>query len=150
MTTRQAIAFVETHGIVLVSGRSDGVPTLVDAIAGERVRGSWWGHPEGKTIFRVLGDVLESGEVLAFRLVDDKITWVHRRLWPALVAIADEIGASRLAAIEQVHTASGAHRTVQTPFPAWVTDEVRAASRTLSRKGARAALADHGLAVVGR
>jgi len=40
------IRFVETHGVVLEEGR--GVrPNLAEAIAGEPIRGSWWGHKKG-------------------------------------------------------------------------------------------------------
>jgi hypothetical protein len=34
-----------------------------------------------------------------FRLVEGKITFVHRRLWPALVRLAAVVGEERLTAI---------------------------------------------------
>lgn len=141
MDAPAALAFVERHGVVLVSGRSQGVPTLVDELAGGRVQGSWWSHPRARAIFAVLSDVTDSGEVLMFRLVDDKVTLVHRRLWPALVALADEIGKRRLTSVSQEHTRTGAHRSVRVPFPKWVPEDVAAAARRTSRASARAALA---------
>jgi hypothetical protein len=43
---------------------------------------------------------------------------------PALVRLADHFGTSRLAALEQEHTSSGAHRSTSTPFPDWVPEDV--------------------------
>ena len=90
MTPKQALAFVEEHGIVLQSARGR-VPSFADFVAGERIRGSWWGHPRGKEIYRLAEAVIDSGEVLVCRLVDGKVTYVHRRLWPALVRLSDRL-----------------------------------------------------------
>jgi len=48
----EALAFVERHGVVLQAARGP-VPSLAEAVAGGRIRGSWWGHPKGHEIFRV-------------------------------------------------------------------------------------------------
>src|SRR5215470_1304037 len=115
MNGRAALAFVEQHGIVLMSAHGP-VPTLADAIAGEAVRGSWWGHPKAHQIFRVFGAVSDSDQVLKCRLVAGKVTLVHRRLWPAIVRLADRLPKRALAAIREEHTARGSHRTVATAF----------------------------------
>lgn len=130
-----AVAFVAKHGVVLASGRGP-IPSVAEAVAGERIKGSWWGHPKGKEIFRALTAIGDSGDVLCFRLIGGKITFVHRRLWPALVRLADDLGRKRLGAIHQEHTASGAHRNVVTAYPEWVTPEVAAAAKRLSRADA--------------
>ena len=57
------------------------VPNLAEYVAGEPIRGSWWGHASGHEIFAVLSRVLNSTDVIATRLVDGKITLIHRRLW---------------------------------------------------------------------
>ena len=49
-STREALAFVREHGVVLVSAKGNG-PNLVEAIAGEPIKGSWWGHRAGKPLF---------------------------------------------------------------------------------------------------
>ncbi len=139
MTPAAALRFIDTHGVVLESGRGT-LASLAEAIAGEPIRGSWLGHAAGKRIFHVLGDVSEHPDVLRCRLVDGKVTYVHRRLWPALVVLAAELGPARLARTRQEHTASGAHRTVTTPFPEWVPRAVLAAAKRMSRDAARAAL----------
>jgi len=130
------LEFVSRHGVVLASGKGP-VPNLAEAVAGEPIRGSWWGHPKGTEIFRALGAVQDSPDVLCFRLVEKKITFVHRRLWPALVRLGAELGKERLTAIQQEHTASGAHRNLRTAFPKWVTREVHAAAKDLSESEAR-------------
>jgi len=96
VTPRQALAFVRRHGLVLESGHGrpatrarPAIPSLAEAIAGGPIRGSWWAHPASHSIFRVLGAVRASEDVLACRLVDGRVTLVHRRLWPALVAAAE-------------------------------------------------------------
>jgi hypothetical protein len=119
------------QGIVLQSARGP-VPNLAAHIAGEPVRGSWWGHPSGHEIFAVLTRLLDSSDVIAMRLVEGKVTLVHRRVWPALVRVADRLPAERLAAVDEVHTASGAHQTVEIPFPEWVPAEDLAAAARLT------------------
>ena len=133
------VAFVEQHGVVLASARGP-VPSVAETIAGEPIRGSWWGHARGGEIFAALEAIADSDDVRCFRLVGGKLTLVHRRLWPALVRLADELGRERLAAIVQVHTPSGAHKNTTTPFARWVTPELKVAARGLSVEEARAQL----------
>jgi len=121
---------------VLAAARGP-VPSIAEAIAGEPIRGSWWGHPKGSEIFHALSALGESDDVLCFRLVDRKITFVHRRLWAALVRLADVVGKDKLAAIRQEHTATGAHRNVTTPFPGWVPASIAKRAATLSEVEAR-------------
>jgi hypothetical protein len=108
------------------------VPNLAEQIAGEPIRGSWWGHSSGHEIFAVLTRVLDSPDVIATRVVDGKVTLVHRRVWPALARVADRFPAERLAAVDEVHTASGAHQTIQTPFPEWIPAEDLATAALLT------------------
>jgi hypothetical protein len=136
VATLDPVEFVARHGVVLASGKGQ-VPNLAEAVAGARIRGGWWGHPKGREIFRALQEVGDSPDVLCFRLVARKITFVHRRLWPALVRLAVQLGKERLTAIRQEHTKSGAHRNVLTPFPKWVPAETKAAAGKLSEAEAR-------------
>ncbi len=135
MTPKGALAFVRRSGIVLEAGHGS-VPSLAERVAGERIRGSWWAHPKARTIFRLTRAVRESHSVLVCRLVDGKVTYVHRRLWPAVTRVARKIGTRRLAAIREEHTPSGAHRIVTTPFPRWVPRDVKKAAARLSERRA--------------
>jgi hypothetical protein len=139
MTRFDPLKFVEVHGAVLVSAKGT-LPNLADAIAGETIRGSWWGHPKGSEIFHALGRIAESPDVLCFRLVQGKLTFVHRRLWPALTRLAEVIGTEALTAIAQEHTERGAHRNVSTRYPEWVPADVKKAGQRLPESEARAML----------
>ncbi|HET7065572.1 MAG TPA: hypothetical protein VFI49_14965 [Rudaea sp.] len=140
MTPAQAVAFVERHGVVCEASRRSGIPSLVDEIAGEAVRGNWWSHPRSRAIFAATRAVRDSPDVLVCRLVDGKITFVHRQRWPALVRVADQFDPAQLARLHEVHSASGKHVIEKTPFPDWVPADVLAASRKLSKPDALAQL----------
>jgi len=130
MTGRQALAFVRRHGVVLMAAKGP-VPSLAEAIAGGPYRGSWWGHPKGREMFRLFGAVCDSPDILVCRLAGGKITFVHKRLWPALVRLAGRFPKGVLAAVREEHTGSGAHRSVRTPYPQWVPRPILAAGRRL-------------------
>ena len=131
MTPREAIAFVERYGVVLQTARGP-VPSLAEAIAGEPIRGSWWGHGKGREIFRASRAVCECPNVLVCKLVDGKITYIHRRLWPALIKLASRFGKERLARVWDEHTKSGAHVSRQIVFPDWVPLDVMEEAQRLS------------------
>jgi len=139
MTPQAALAFVERHGVVLVSARG-AAPRLAEAIAGEPIKGSWWAHPRGRQIFRVLQALNDAPEVLVCRLVDDKLSLVHQRLWPALVRLAPRLPPERLARVTQVHTDKGHHEKREVPFPQWVPAAVLRQAQGLSEEQAVAAL----------
>ena len=131
MTPREAIAFVERYGVVLQTARGP-APSLAEAIAGEPIRGSWWGHGKGREIFRASRAVCECPNVLVCKLVDGKITYIHRRLWPALIKLASRFGKERLARVWDEHTKSGAHVSRQIIFPDWVPLDVMEEAQRLS------------------
>lgn len=139
MTSRQALAFIRKHGVVLESA-SGPVPSLTELIAGQPVRGNWWSHPKGREIFAVTRAIRDSDQVLVCRLAGGKVTFVHRRLWPALVRAAGRLRSDRLSQVRELHTSSGRHAVTEIPFPDWVPSSVRAASRRLSEEAALAAL----------
>jgi hypothetical protein len=131
----QAMDFVKRHGAVMESARG-ALPSLAKAIAGEQIHGSWWGHPKGHLMYQLFNDVRDSLDVLTCRLMDGKITLVHRRLWPALVRMAAQFDAARLAAVHEEHTATGAHRMTTVKFPGWVPAEIRAKAKSLTETDA--------------
>jgi hypothetical protein len=139
MDTQQALEFVREHGVVLVSAQGP-APRLTDAIAGAPVKGSWWGHPKGKQIFAVLDALGDSPDILTCRLLQNKLTMVHRRLWPALAALAPELPPAATARVVQEHTASGKHVNHEIPFPDWVPAEDLVHAARLSSAEARVLL----------
>ena len=139
MNAEDTLSFVEEHGVVLVSARGP-VPRLTEFIAGAPFSGSWWSHAKSHEIFSVLQQAGNSPDILVCRLVAGQVTWVHRRLWPALVRMADHFHAEQLAQIREEHTASGAHVTRTVEFPQWVPLEVSAQARQLCEREAMSLL----------
>jgi hypothetical protein len=141
MTTERAAAFVREHGIVLASAKGP-VPRLTEAIVGEPIKGSWWGHPKNHQIFAILQAVAESEDILVCRLVEGRITFVHRRLWPALVRLAKRLPSDQIAQVREEHTPSGQHVSREVPFPEWVPPDVKKETKRISE---HEALIDLGL-----
>lgn len=131
MSPKEAIRFVKRHGVVLQAARGP-VPSLAEAIAGGPIRGSWWGHPKGRIIFQATQAICESPEFLVCKLIGGKITYVHRRLWPALVKLAPRFRKEQLAKVWDEHTASGAHVSRQMAFPEWVPNDVMQEAEAMS------------------
>ncbi len=140
MTDKQALAFVERHGIVLQAARGP-VPSLAEAIAGGPIRGSWWAHAKGREIYRAADAISSSPDVLVCKLVDGKISYVHRRLWPALVKLASRFRKDQLARVSEEHTVRGAHRSRREAFPTWVPAQVLKQAKALSAQEAEQILA---------
>ena len=111
---------LEEIGLLLLQDKK--LPSVAGIFTGETLTRSWWSHPRAHEIFRCLGQL--ENEALVTRLIAGKVTYVHRRLWPAFLAVATSneswqrpaSGATprelqqRLAVhAEEVHTASGRH-----------------------------------------
>ena len=80
------IDLLEKHGLLLLADNAR--PALAQTIAGGPIRGSWWGHPKGHAIFDASCALQEHPDVLVAKVVDGKVTFVHRRLWPAFLGLA--------------------------------------------------------------
>jgi hypothetical protein len=135
MTSEDALSIVRTQGVALESGAGPGT-SIAEAVAGVPIRGSWWAHARGREIFAVTRAIRSSPDVLVCRLAGGKVTYVHRRLWPAVVRLAERIPVSNLAQIHEVHTASGKHVTKGVPYPQWVPEPVSIEARELSEAAA--------------
>jgi hypothetical protein len=141
MDANAAMAFVRRHGIVLVSAKGP-APRLTEAIAGEAIKGSWWGHSKGHQIFAVLQELEDSPDILVCRFIAGRVTFVHRRLWPAIVKLAKHFHPDQLARIRQEHTAAGKHVNHLTAYPAWVPAEILEEATRLSTQDAKDLLKD--------
>ena len=138
-TVAESLAFVREQGVVLASAKG-AVPKLTEAILGEPIPGNWWMHPKSRKIYAVLQAVSESEEVLVCRLIDGKVTLVHRRLWPALVRIAGRFLPEQLAQVREEHMPSGRHVIREVPFPEWVTDDAAREAKAIGEQDALEAL----------
>jgi hypothetical protein len=135
MTAAEAISFIQEHGVVLASAKGP-VPRLTELIVNEPIKGSWWAHPKSHQFFAVLQAVADSDDVLVCRLVNGKVTFIHRRLWPALVRAAKRFPSAQIAQVHEEHTASGRHVTHEVPFHQWVPPEVVDQAKGMSEKEA--------------
>ncbi|HEV8361847.1 MAG TPA: hypothetical protein VGR28_15475 [Candidatus Thermoplasmatota archaeon] len=75
------------HGLLLLSHPT--LPSLARIVAGAPIRGSWWSHPRGRAIFWAADALGDDPDVVVGKLVDGRVTFVHRPLWPALLAVAE-------------------------------------------------------------
>ena len=96
----QALALLRERRVLTLTDQP-GLVSLVSAVAGERVPGSWWGHPAGKRIYAIASALEDHVDVLACKLAGGKATFVHRSLWPPLVRVVTDAGwrKKRLAAL---------------------------------------------------
>lgn len=62
-------------------------PSVTGFVAGETEGGSWWAHPQAKQMYRLSCGLRDHPDVLLLKLVSGKLTFVHRPLWPAILAI---------------------------------------------------------------
>jgi hypothetical protein len=74
------------HGMLLLQDPK--LPSVAALVAGRPVRGSWWSHPRSQLIYQVSEQLVGHPEVVVAKLVSGKVTYVHRLLWPALLAVA--------------------------------------------------------------
>lgn len=119
MTPKQAIEFVRYHGVVLESAK--GLEAcLVTRVVGAPVAGQWWAHPQGREIFALTRRIRASSAVLTCTLASGRITYVHWRLWPPFVKLADLFAPGALDSVRETHTAAGRHQRQDRPFPDWV------------------------------
>ncbi len=103
------------------------LPSVTALLVGRPIRGSWWGHPSGRRIWRVLEKFCRRRDVLTTKLVSGKVTFVHRRLWPQFLAVSTSREEWQTASLSP--EASALLRVVDRK------GEVRTDARTLPRRG---------------
>ncbi len=79
------VSQLEQLGLLLQSDLK--LPSVCTLITGEPIKGSWWPHPMAQTIFQVNERLDDHPDVIITKLVSNKVTFVHRKLWPELFAI---------------------------------------------------------------
>jgi hypothetical protein len=84
---RRALAAVRKDGLLLLHDKR--LASVSALVAGAPVAGSWWSHEHGGAIFATSSFLDDHADVMATKLVDGKVTFVARALWPALLAVAE-------------------------------------------------------------
>ena len=99
MYTSDELTLVEQElsriGLLLQHDRV--LPSVTTLVAGSPISGSWWGHARGHDIYALLLELERGSGRLSCKLVDGKVTYVHPRLWPALLTLATHEPARRSA-----------------------------------------------------
>lgn len=60
---------------------------MVSLVNGKPIAGSWWGHPSGTAIYHETLRLADRSDVVLLKLLNGKVTFVHRQLWPHVYAI---------------------------------------------------------------
>jgi hypothetical protein len=81
-TVVQAVA---EGGLLLLSDPAR--KNAIQVVTGQFPHGSWWKHPEANRIYQILEEAGQHPDILLAKLVAGKVTYVHRALWPALLAV---------------------------------------------------------------
>jgi hypothetical protein len=88
-TEHDALELVRDR-LVITEVPATGMSSLVEAVAGGAVHGSWRSHAKGRLMYR-LGRVLRASEdILSVRLVEGKVAFVDRPLWATVYRVAME------------------------------------------------------------
>ncbi len=102
------------------------------------------GGPTAKVIksLQSCRNLSDSPDILVCRFIAGRVTFVHRRLWPAIVKLAGHFHPDQLAQVRQEHTASGKHVNHLTAYPDWVPAETLEEAKRLTPQDAEALLKD--------
>lgn len=95
----ECLAALRRNGLLLKSDPA--FPSVATLVTGEPIRGSWWAHPAAQVIFQTLESLEEHREVLLLKLVAGKDTFVHRKLWPEILAIGSAGDAWQIAGLSE-------------------------------------------------
>ena len=127
---------------MLLESAKGPVPNVAELVVGEPIRGSWWAHPDAHAVFDRINELADHPDVLRTRLLDGKVTLVHRRLWAPLVRLADRFPVDRLVVLHEEHTTSGRHQVTEEPFADGLPADVRQEAGALTDAEALARLPD--------
>ena len=73
-------------GVLLETDRA--FPSITGIMVREPIKGSWWSHPRANDIYTMSQRLIHHPDTIFLKLLSGKTTYVHRRLWPELIAIA--------------------------------------------------------------
>ena len=83
--SRRTLEELHKRGLLLESDRS--LPSVTWLVNGGPVYGSWWAHRLSHEIYIVCQRLRRHVDVTVAMVLSQKLTYVHRRLWPHLYAI---------------------------------------------------------------
>ena len=140
MTRRQAMDLIRYHGLMLESAKGF-EPSFAERVAGQPIKGSWWGHSRGHQIYELTQKIHQSNAVLVCTVAKGRITYIHRRLWPFFVHLSSNFPKHSLDKVREIHLPSGRHTRQDIAFPDWVPEKVTAIAGNLSLEEAEKGIA---------
>jgi hypothetical protein len=84
---KKCLAALEQRGVLLLADAK--LPSVVSVIKGKPIPGSWWQDAAGNLIYKTANELEVHRDVVVVKLLSGKLTFVHRRFWPALFAIGN-------------------------------------------------------------
>src|SRR5258706_146898 len=82
----EALHEIDRLGLLVMQGRR--IRSVIGILAGAPISSSWWSHPASHEMYLCLERIGGSPDVLVCRLIAGKVTYLHRRLWPAFLSVA--------------------------------------------------------------
>lgn len=79
---------LERHGLLLLHDLK--LPSITALVIGAPLSGSWWAHARGNEIYHLVAQLERGAGELSLKLVNGKVTFVHRRLWPLILAAVSQ------------------------------------------------------------
>jgi hypothetical protein len=83
--TELVLKNLKAYGLLLETDPK--LPSAAGLVVGGEIRGSWWAHPRAQEVFAVLQQLADHKDVLITKLISGKVTFVHRKLWPDVLAV---------------------------------------------------------------
>ncbi len=77
--------YLRKLGVLLEADRS--FPSITGIMVREPIKGSWWSHSMANEIYLLCQRLIQHPDAICLKLLSGKATYVHRRLWPELIAI---------------------------------------------------------------
>lgn len=136
---KTALQILRRFGVLLETDAH--LPSVASLIAGEPVSGSWWSHASAEKIYIALGEFADHRDVMFTKLLSGKVTLVHRKLWPEILAIGTARTPWQMKALSKparnllkMIDEQGSIRTDQIAWPKSATAKPGEAARDLEKK----------------
>ncbi len=86
---KSAAQWLADEGFVTLSP-ADELPSIATFVSGEMIKGNWWSHARANEIYNLFQKLSSSPNVVVLKLIDGKVTLVHKRLWPPLLRLVTD------------------------------------------------------------
>jgi len=85
ISVEDVLDYLGRLGVLLEADRN--FPSITGIMVREPIKGSWWSHPMANELYLLSQRLVQHSDTIFLKLLSGKTTYVHRRLWPELIAI---------------------------------------------------------------